>query len=26
MQALKGLLGEKKTERFGVAFLKILLD
>ena len=26
MEALKGLLGEKKTERFGVAFLKILLD
>jgi ATP-dependent DNA helicase RecQ len=26
MQALKGLLGDKKTERFGVAFLKILLD
>ena len=26
MQALKGLLGEKKTERFGVAFFKILLD
>jgi len=26
MEALKGLLGDKKTERFGVAFLKILLD
>jgi ATP-dependent DNA helicase RecQ len=26
MQALKGLLGDKKTERFGLAFLKILLD
>ena len=26
MEALKGLLGDRKTERFGVAFLKILLD
>ena len=26
MEALKGLLGDKKTERFGLAFLKILLD
>ena len=26
MEALKGLLGDKKTERFGVAFLKILSD
>ncbi|MDG1947182.1 MAG: DNA helicase RecQ [Amylibacter sp.] len=26
MEALKGLLGDKKAERFGVAFLKILLD
>ena len=26
MEALKGLLGDKKTERFGMAFLKILLD
>ena len=26
MEALKGLLGDRKTERFGAAFLKILLD
>ena len=26
MEALKGLLDDKKAERFGVAFLKILLD
>ena len=26
MEALKGLLGDRKTERFGVAFLKILLE
>ena len=26
MEALKGLLGDRKTERFGVAFLKILLN
>ena len=26
METLKGLIGDKKTERFGVDFLKILLD